>query len=138
MHRHVKNGISLAEIGAYLEEEANYAGIEVQWILGPVRGHGREAGAKFLQDVIALGCESIVGVVLAGRAHFFAPAEFADVFALAWHRGLRLAAHAREMLGPPSVWDALQIPGVQRIGHGVTAVEDQPFVQHLAEQEIPL
>ncbi len=103
IHRHVKTGIWLPDIGAWLEEEASHAGIEVQWILGPVSGYGREAGAMILQDVIAFGCQTIGGVTLAGRAHFFAPAEFAAGFALAWDRGLRLAAHARQMPGPQTV-----------------------------------
>jgi hypothetical protein len=111
--------ISLADMEACLEEEANDAGVELQGILGPVSGYGREAGAKLLPEVRALGYESIVGVTLARRAHPFALAEFADRFALAWDRDLR-------------------IPGAQGISHGVRPVEGQPVVQHLAEQEIPL
>ncbi len=138
IHRHIRNGIPLADIAACLDEGANHGGITVQWILGLVRGYGKEAALRLLQDVIALGCESIVGITLAGREHLFPPAEFTDVFALARDHGLRLTAHAGEMVGPQSVWDALQVLGVERIGHGVRAAEDQRLVQHLVEHQIPL
>lgn len=138
IQRHVRNGISLADIGACLDEGASYGGIKVRWILCLVRDYGKEEALRLIGDVIVLGCESIVGITLAGTEHRFPPAEFADVFALARDHGLHLTAHAGEMLGPQSVWDALQILGVERIGHGVRAVEDQHLVQHLAEHQIPL
>lgn len=51
--------------------------------------------------------------------------------------GFRLVAHAGEDVGPESVWDALSM-GVERIDHGVRAIEDDKLLQHLVEIQIPL
>ena len=67
------------------------------------------------------------------------PAElFADVYTKARAAGLRLTAHAGEAAGAQSVWDAVQHLGVERIGHGVRAAEDERLMAHLAEHQITL
>lgn len=138
IYRYMHNGITLPEIGACLEEAAHDPGIKVQWILGLVRDYGSEATLRLLRDVIDLGCDSVVGITLAGSEHLYPPAQFAEVYSLARDYGLRLTAHAGEVQGSQSIWDALRILGVERVGHGVTAVEDESLVQYLAENQIPL
>jgi aminodeoxyfutalosine deaminase len=67
-----------------------------------------------------------------------APAEwFRDVFALARAQGLRLTAHAGETCGPESVWQAIDI-GAERIGHGISSVQDPALLRHLRDRGIPL
>lgn len=138
IYKYLWNGISLTDVGACLDEAAKYPGIKVRWILGLVRDYGNEATLKLLQDVIALRCDSIVGITLAGSEHLFPPAQFSEVYSTACDHGLRRTAHAGEMLGPQSIWDALQILRVERIGHGVRAIEDQRLVAYLVENQIPL
>ena len=66
------------------------------------------------------------------------PAEwFRHVFAFAASQGMRLTAHAGEAAGPESIWQALEI-GAERVGHGVTAVQDPVLVRHLADRRIPV
>ncbi|MGH9782804.1 MAG: adenosine deaminase family protein, partial [Terriglobia bacterium] len=45
---------------------------------------------------------------------------------------------AGEAAGPESVWAALRLWGVERIGHGLTAAADPDLVAHLAETQIAL
>ena len=51
---------------------------------------------------------------------------------------MRLTAHAGEWGGPASVRDAIHDLGVERIGHGVRAIEDLALVDELAEKGIVL
>ena len=51
---------------------------------------------------------------------------------------MRLTAHAGEWGGPESVRDAVRDLEVERIGHGVRAIEDLALVDELAEKGIVL
>jgi adenine deaminase len=80
----------------------------------------------------------LVGVGLDSSEQGHPPEKFQRVFAQAQALGLKLVAHAGEE-GPPSyVWQALDVLGVQRIDHGVRAMEDADLVARLAAQRTPL
>ena len=64
--------------------------------------------------------------------------DFAWSFDAAREAGLRLTAHAGEWGGPDSVRDAIRDLGVERIGHGVRAIEDPALVDRIAEAGIVL
>jgi len=132
------HGISLADIKTCLEETAESEGIRVQWIVDLVRDIGSEPALALLKEIVELDCTSIVGITLGGSEHLFPPDQFSEVYSTAHTHGLRLTVHAGEALGPESVWDALKILGVERIGHGVRAIEDESLVRYLAKNRIPL
>ena len=46
--------------------------------------------------------------------------------------------HAGEILGPESVWDAINNLPVTRIGHGVRSIEDPNLMAELANRDIAL
>jgi adenosine deaminase len=52
--------------------------------------------------------------------------------------GLRTTAHAGEAAGAGSVRGALDVLGVERIGHGTRAGEDSRLLERLAESRVPL
>ena len=62
---------------------------------------------------------------------------FADVFARARADGLHTVAHAGEEGDPSYIWEVLNLQ-VERIDHGIRAVDDPQLLQHLADQQIPL
>ena len=66
------------------------------------------------------------------------PAKFARVFRRAKDEGFRLTAHAGEEGPPDFVWQALDILGVERIDHGVRAMEDDALVRRLARDQVAL
>jgi len=76
----------------------------------------------------------LTGFGLAGDEKSGNPKDFAYAFDMAREAGLRLTAHAGEWGGPQSVRDALQHLKVERIGHGVRAIEDLSLVDALAER----
>jgi adenosine deaminase len=63
------------------------------------------------------------------------PAEgFVEVYRLARDSGLGITAHAGEAAGPESVWAAVKLLGVKRIGHGIRAIEDADLVRFLRDE----
>ncbi len=113
-------------------------GIRAQWILDATRQFGPEAALAVAKEAAALQDLGVIGFSIGGDERQVPPESFRQVFALARDSGLRLAGHAGEAAGPESVWAALRIWGVERIGHGLTAVGDPSLVRHLAERQIPL
>jgi adenosine deaminase len=116
-------------------------GVEINWVFDIVRGsRSLELHDKMADYTTGLAIEAkSEGVVaLGGHEVGYPPEEFAGYFAKAKAAGLRSAPHAGELVGPPSVWAALNSLHADRLGHGVRAIEDPALVQHLAEQAIPL
>lgn len=64
------------------------------------------------------------------------PEPFAEAFAIAREAGLISAPHAGELAGARSVRAALDALRAQRIGHGVTAVDDPALLGRLAEEGV--
>ncbi len=66
------------------------------------------------------------------------PAKFEQVFAAARQAGLHVVAHAGEEGPPEYVWQAIELLGVDRVDHGVRAMEDPDLVRYLADHQVPL
>ncbi len=64
--------------------------------------------------------------------------RFAPLFARARRAGLHTCAHAGESSGPEGIRDAVELLRVERIDHGVRAVEDPRLVAELAADGTPL
>jgi adenosine deaminase len=63
---------------------------------------------------------------------------FAPLFARARRAGLHTCAHAGESSGPEGVRDAVELLRVERVDHGIRAVEDSALVADLAASGVPL
>lgn len=135
---YLMHGLPLEGIVEVLSEAARGADPTVRWIVDFVRNFGPEPAMRLLGKLTANRPEGWVGVTLGGAEHNFPPGPFKAVYQKAKAEGLGLTVHAGEAAGPESVWEALRELEVDRIGHGVRAVEDPALVEHLAEKEIPL
>jgi adenosine deaminase len=51
---------------------------------------------------------------------------------------IHITIHAGEASGPESVWEALELLGAERIGHGIRAFEDPLLLEHLRREQICL
>jgi adenosine deaminase/aminodeoxyfutalosine deaminase len=130
-------GQDFASIFDAVQAEAERSPVRVRWILDAIR----HFGADHAMQVAELAAERVncgVAALGIGGDEARGPAEwFHDVYRFARERGLHLHAHAGEAAGPSSVWAALEL-GVERIGHGIRAVEDPVLVKHLRDHSIPL
>lgn len=113
-------------------------GIVLRGIVTPIRHFGPEAAKEVALVAAETAGDWIVGFGIGGDEKAGEPADFAWSFDAAREAGLRLTAHAGEWRGPESVANALDALRVERIGHGVRAIEDLALVDRLAEDGIVL
>lgn len=117
-------------------------GVQMRWVFDIVRAvrDGKLWERAEYTTKVALECreEGVVALGLGGREADGPPEMFASWFERARSEGLHSVPHAGEVVGPQSIWGALQQLGAERIGHGVRAIEDARLVAYLAEQQVPL
>ena len=105
-------------------------------------GEGAEAHALALVERTIRGRDggaAVVGIDLHGDEQAYPRvAPFVRAFSAAKEAGLGLRAHAGEGTGAATVWDTIRQLGVQRLGHGVRAIEVPALVRHLAGARIAL
>lgn len=104
-----------------------------------VRDTGQKRATVTLEAIVDVMADAdIRGITIGGSEQTYPPELFADAYKRAGAAGLRLTAHAGEAAGPESVRKALDVLGVERIGHGVRAVEDPSLLDRVISDQIPL
>src|SRR5450755_4413265 len=112
-------------------------GISLLWIFDAIRQFGAEKAQSVLDLAIQFRDRSVTAFGIGGDELAGPPELFSAVYALAAEHGLHLTAHAGESAGPESIWGALNLKA-ERIGHGLTAEQDQELIEELAERQIPI
>jgi len=132
-------------IEAYSEaiEDARVAaerdfGLVLRWIYDIPGESGLPAADKTLEYALDHRTEGLIGFGLGGPEIGVPRPQFQPHFDAARAAGLRSLPHAGETTGPQTVWDALNLLGAERIGHGTSSAQDPELLVHLAERGIPL
>ena len=131
------------DVGAwreYLEamQEAHVEGVTLKGIVTCIRHFGPDKARETARCAAETAGDWIVGFGMGGAEDVGAAADFARAFDMAREAGLRLTSHAGEWDGAQSIWDTLEDLKVERIGHGVQAIDDPKLVDYLAETGIVL
>ena len=138
---HTSRGIAfrtvLDGLDRAIEETRTAHGLEAKLIMCFLR-HLDEDDALRTLDLALPFKDRILGVGLDSSELGHPPSKFGRVFRRARDEGFRLTAHAGEEGPPDFVWQALDILGVERIDHGVRAMEDDALVQRLAREQMAL
>jgi adenosine deaminase len=113
-------------------------GITLRGIITCIRHFGPDKARQTARCAAETAGDWIVGFGIAGDEKVGKPKDFRWSFDMAREAGLHLTAHAGEWGGPESVRDALRDLEVERIGHGVRAIEDLALVDELAEKGVVL
>lgn len=66
----------------------------------------------------------VVGFDIAGPEAGYRPTRHLEAFDYIRHENFHITIHAGEGFGLPSIWEALQFCGAERLGHGVRIVDD--------------
>lgn len=76
--------------------------------------------------------DSVSGFDIAGAEDGFPPSRFAPSFDFLKRNNMFFTIHAGEAFGLASIWEAVQVCGADRLGHGVRIVEDIEIVEGIA------
>ncbi len=140
--QHTRRGLDLREVLAGVAEgfalAARHGGPQIGLVLDYGRQYGPEAAWPILETAIACRSLGVVGWSIGGNEIGYPPEAFADIFAAARAAGLGVMAHAGEVVGPASVWGAIDELQVSRVGHGIRSVDDPILMATLARRGIAL
>lgn len=103
-----------------------------------VRDFGAERATRTLHQINEVKQMGVPAIGIGGSEHNFPPELFKDVFEKARELGFKTSAHAGEAAGAESIWGAVNVLKVDRIGHGTRAFEDEKLVDYLLEKQIPI
>jgi adenosine deaminase len=127
----------LRGIAQGIDEARRDHGIEGRILISAVRNFGVRQALRVAHHAAERPHPYVVGFSMAGDEENFPAGDFAEPFAIAAGAGLGCTIHAGEWAGPDSVRAALKLP-IDRIAHGVRAIEDPELVDELAAREIVL
>jgi len=138
----IQNGLDfgklVSRIDAGSKSLAKESNLETRFIIDVSRSFGVENAQANLDLTLEHRTDSIIGIGLGGAEESGPARDYADVFEAAAAAGLHVVAHAGEVVGPESVWDALTILKAERIGHGISSIFDDKLVEYLVEHQTPL
>lgn len=113
------------------------AAMQVGLICIVSRGHEMGDAEEAIDFAIAHR-KDFIAVDLAGPEIGNPCRRYKNIFRRAVDAGLPVTIHAGEACGPENVWEAIDLLGARRIGHGVRSIEDPELVRRLARDQILL
>jgi adenosine deaminase len=120
-----------------LEEGRRKYDIKVNLIGIISRTYGPDKGWIELESLLAYQ-DHITALDLAGDEVHYPGKLFREHFKEAQNAGWHITVHAGEETGPDSIWQAIEELGAERIGHGVSAIQDPLLMEYLVDHQIGL
>ncbi len=96
--------------------------IVVRTLLTAMRTAARST--EIAELVVHYRDEGVVGFDIAGAEEGFPPTRHLDAFEYLRRENAHFTIHAGEAFGLPSIWEAIQWCGAERLGHGVRIMDD--------------
>lgn len=113
-------------------------GITLRGIVTGIRHFGPDQCKVAARCAAETRGDFITGYGMAGGEMVGRPGDYAYSFDMAREAGLRLTCHAGEWGGASMVAETIRDLGVERIGHGIGAIDDRNLLQEIAEKDIVL
>ncbi|RLV50154.1 adenosine deaminase [Nocardioides mangrovicus] len=128
--QHLQQGLTLDEAVAAVqqgfEEGVAAAGngqrIVVRQLLTAMRHQARSM--EIAELAVAWRDRGVAGFDIAGAEAGFPPTRHLDAFEYLQRENAHFTIHAGEAFGLPSIWQAIQWCGADRLGHGVRIIDD--------------
>ena len=129
--------VVLAGITGALKDGKSKLGVDSGLILSLLRHLSQEEAEKTLDQALPFR-DAFVAVGLDSSEMGHPPSKFQRVFDRARNEGFLTVAHAGEEGPPEYIWEALDLLKIERIDHGVRAIEDERLMQRIIDEQIPL
>jgi adenosine deaminase len=150
--QHTEDGLSLEQVAdavlaGFRAGEQNAAAAGNQIRVGAIATAMRHAARsrEIAELAVAYRDRGIVGFDIAGAEAGFPPTRHLDAFEYLRRENYHFTIHAGEAFGLPSIWEAIQWCGTDRLGHGVRIVDDigedgslGRLAQYVRDKRIPL
>ncbi|WP_232680993.1 adenosine deaminase [Nocardioides sp. R-C-SC26] len=129
--QHVERGLSLDEAVAAAQPgfadgvaaaAARGRGLVVRQLLTAMRHQARSM--EIAELAVAWRDRGVAGFDIAGAEAGYPPTRHLDAFEYLQRENAHFTIHAGEGFGLPSIWQALQWCGADRLGHGVRIIDD--------------
>jgi adenosine deaminase len=129
--QHLQGGLSLAQVVEAVRDgfvegqaEARRDGqpIVVRQLLTAMRHQARSM--EIAELTVAFRDQGVVGFDIAGAEAGYPPTRHLDAFEYLQRESAHFTIHAGEAFGLPSIWQAIQWCGADRLGHGVRIIDD--------------
>ncbi len=129
--QHLEHGLTLDEVVAAVQEgfedgmaDAAESGtpIRVGTLLTAMRHAARSR--EIAELAVRHRDHGVVGFDIAGAEAGYPPSRHLDAFDYLHRENFHVTIHAGEAFGLPSIWEAVQVCGTDRLGHGVRIVDD--------------
>jgi len=129
--QHVSGGLSLEQVVEAVrdgfaegEEQARAAGtpVVVRQLLTAMRHQARSQ--EIAELMVRYRDEGVVGFDIAGAEAGYPPTRHLAAFEYLQRENAHFTIHAGEAFGLPSIWQAIQWCGADRLGHGVRIIDD--------------
>ena len=123
---HTQRGLSLDEaVKAVLDgfrEGSEGRPVKVYALLTAMRTAARSL--EIAELAVRHRDEGVVGFDIAGAEAGWPPSRHLDAFQYVKRENFHITIHAGEAFGLPSIWEAVQYCGTERLGHGVRIADD--------------
>jgi adenosine deaminase len=129
--QHLEGGLSLPEVveavlagfaAGAADAAARGRPIRVGTLLTAMRHAARSM--EIAELAVRYRDEGVVGFDIAGAEAGYPPTRHLDAFEYLQRENFHFTIHAGEAFGLPSIWQAIQWCGADRLGHGVRIVDD--------------
>jgi adenosine deaminase len=130
--QHLERGLRLPEVveavlagfaaGSAEAGAAGGAGIRIGTLLTAMRHAARST--EIAELAVGFRDVGVVGFDIAGAEAGYPPTRHLDAFEYLQRENFHFTIHAGEAFGLPSIWQAIQWCGADRLGHGVRIVDD--------------
>ncbi len=126
--QHVDGGLTLPEVVAAVQEgfdegvAASGNRIVVRQLLTAMRHQARSM--EIAQLAVDWRDRGVAGFDIAGAEAGYPPTRHLDAFEYLQRENAHFTIHAGEAFGLPSIWQAIQWCGADRLGHGVRIIDD--------------
>ncbi len=124
--QHLEDGLTLEEVVRAVQlgfdEGTAATGMVAKQLLTAMRHQARSR--EIAELAVLHRDDGVVGFDIAGAEAGYPPTRHLDAFEYLQRENAHFTIHAGEAFGLPSIWQAIQWCGADRLGHGVRIIDD--------------